>query len=270
MASADALYTARQVEKLVGLSKTFIRSLTVAGVLAPQDGERFTLQDLVVLKTAKGLKDARIAHRKIVQALQNVRRGLPEPRHLASVRLRPNGRNVEAMDAKGSRDALSGQMLLPLDAEVISPTTGKVPPTAARDTKYWFQLAIRQEASDQVAAENSYRRAISLEPCFGVAYVNLGAMLCEAKRCGEAVTLYDEALKHCGDSPLVHFNRGAALDDSGRPALAIEAYQRAIELDPALADAHYNLGVLMERLGDTQASLRHFSTYRRMHRDGTD
>lgn len=270
MASAGTLFSARQVEKLVGLSRTFILSLKAAGVLTNHERDNFTLQDLVVLRTARGLRDARISPRKIVQALKNVRSALPEPRHLASVRLRPNGRSVSATDAQGSRDALSGQMFLPIGEEQSASIAAEPQPTAARDAKYWFQLALRQEASDQVAAEASYRRAIELEPCFGVAYVNLGAMLCESKRCDEAVALYDEALQHCGDTPLVHFNRGAALEDAGRPALAVQAYQRALELDPVLADAHYNLGVLMERLGDTQASLRHFSAYRRLHRDGTD
>lgn len=269
MASAEAPYTARQLEKLVGLSRAFIRSLAAAGVLAPQEGDRFTLQDLVVLRTARGLRDARVSHRKIVQALKNVRGTLAQPRHLASVRLRSNGRSVEVIEAEGSRDALSGQMLLPLeDAGALR--VSESPPSPARDAKYWFQQAVRLEASDLDGAETSYRRAIFLEPCMGIAYVNLGAMLCEAKRCQEAVALYDDAIGHCGDIPLVHFNRGTALEDSGRPALAIEAYKRTLELDPSLADAHYNLAVLMERLGDTQASLRHFSTYRRLHRDGTD
>ena len=46
-----------------------------------------------------------------------------------------------------------------------------------------------------------------MDPCMGIAYVNLGAMLCESKRCDEAVALYDDALRHCGDTPLVHFNQ---------------------------------------------------------------
>lgn len=267
MVGAEASYSARQVEKLVGLSRAFIRSLADAGVLAFQDGERFTLQDLVVLRTAKGLRDARVSHRKIVQALKGVREALPAPRHVASVKLRSNGSTVVATDADGGRDAVTGQRLLPLDEALATGPADVAQPV--RDAKYWFTQAVRLEASDSVAAESAYRRAIDLEPCFGIAYVNLGAMLCEARRCNEAVALYDEAIEHCGDTPLVHFNRGTALEDSGRPALAIDAYKRALELDPKLADAHYNLGVLMERLGDTQASLRHFSSYRRMHRDGS-
>jgi len=258
-------FTLRQAERLVGLSKAFLQSLVDAGIVSPQVDGRLSLQDVVVLRTAKGLKDARIPPRKIVQALQNVRAELGESQHLAGVRLRPYGRSVEASDGAGARDAVSGQGLLPLE----EPAQRSVNPVSAasRDAKYWCQRAARLEATDTSAAELAYRRAIEMDACFSAAYVNLGAMLCEQKRCQEAVALYDDALQHCGDTPLVHFNRGAALEDSGRPALAVEAYKRALDLDPGLADAHYNLGVLMERLGDSQASLRHFNAYRRLHRD---
>lgn len=298
-------YSPRQVDKLVGLSKALLRSLTEQGLVQPNDAGRFSMQDLVVLRAAKGLRDARVSPRKILQALKNVRAGLPSTQHLASVRLRASGAEVQATDSGGLRDALSGQMLLPLDRaldgapettdvsqtpeatqtpEVFqtlqtsqtsqtpqTPPTLDAPPTPhapppARDARYWCRQAVRLEASDTVAAEHAYQRAIVLDPCHAAAYVNLGALLCETNRCSEAVALYDQALEHCGDTPLVHFNRGAALEDSGRPALAVDAYKRALELDEGLADAHYNLGVLMERLGDNQASLRHFNAYRRLHR----
>lgn len=268
--AVEHVYSPRQAEKLVGLSRTFIQTLVDAEVLHPGPAGEFSLQDIVVLRTAKGLRDARVPPRKIIQALRNVRASLPSPQHLASVRVRASGKSVEAADASGKHDAVSGQRLLALD-EPASPEANRsaaVPaPPAARDARYWCGQAVRLETSDAAAAETAYRRAIALDPCLSAAYVNLGAMLCEAKRCQEAVVLYDDALQHCGDTPLVHFNRGAALEDSGRPALAVDAYKRALELDGGLADAHYNLGVLMERLGDSQASLRHFSAYRRLHRE---
>lgn len=270
MAAAHA-YGPRQAEKLVGLSRAFIQTLVEADVLRPGPAGEFSLQDIVVLRTARGLKDARVPTRKIIQALKNVQASLPAPQHLASVRVRANGGTVEAADSSGKHDAVSGQRLLALDepigAQSGAPSTARTSPPPARDARYWCQQAVRLEATDTAAAEAAYRRAISLDPCFSAAYVNLGAMLCEAKRCMEAVALYDDALEHCGDTPLVHFNRGAALEDSGRPTLAVDSYKRALELDESLADAHYNLGVLMERLGDSQASLRHFSAYRRLHRE---
>lgn len=266
-------FTLRQAEQLVGLTSTFLRSLVKAGVIAPRQDGRISLQDIVVLRTAKGLRDARVPPGKIVAALKNVQAELSDAAHLSSVRVRADGRGVATSDADGARDALSGQRLLPLDGPLDEPSGGSISTVAAtlapptRDAAHWCRQAVRLEATDSAAAESAYRQAIAMDACYSAAYVNLGAMLCEQQRCLEAVALYDEALVHCGDTPLVHFNRGTALEDSGRPALAVDAYRRALELDPGLADAHYNLGVLMERLGDSQSSLRHFNAYRRLHRE---
>ncbi len=310
MPTADSGYSLRQAEKLVGLSRRFIQALVEADILrpspAPPDDWRFSLRDMVVLRTAKALRDARIPHRKVVQALRNVQASLGEDEHLASIRLRASGRAIEASDQGLRRDALSGQLLLPLedlssaatmaasacpasaassdafeasdsidasdDSRSPDPAAAsflKEAPTAAgTDSSIaWrrFQQALHLEASDAAAAEAAYRQAIALDPCLDVAYVNLGALLCESHRCTEAVTLYDGALAHCGDTPLIHFNRATALEDTGRLQQAVQAYEQALVLDPELADAHYNLSVLMERLGQTQASLRHLSAYRRLH-----
>lgn len=279
MPPADSGYSLRQAEKLVGLSRRFIQALVEADILRPSpaspDDWRFSLRDMVVLRTAKALRGARIPHRKVVQALRNVQASLGEEDHLASIRLRASGRAIEASDQGLRRDALSGQLLLPLEDPASSAPSAaplEAQPAAARadSSTAWrrFQQALHLEASDAEAAEAAYRQAIALDPCLDVAYVNLGALLCESHRCTEAVTLYDGALAHCGDTPLIHFNRGTALEDIGRLQQAVQAYERALVLDPGLADAHYNLGVLMERLGQTQASLRHLSAYRRLHPPG--
>jgi tetratricopeptide (TPR) repeat protein len=63
---------------------------------------------------------------------------------------------------------------------------------------------------------------------------------------------------------LIHFNLGVALDHLERLREAQASYGRSLELDPTLADAHYNLGRLREQLGDKRGALRHFSAYRRL------
>lgn len=94
--------------------------------------------------------------------------------------------------------------------------------------------------------------------------MNLGALLCELKRCDEAVQLYEEAFPRCPTSSLLLFNHAIALEDQGRLEDAVESYEQCVKVDPALADAHFNLGRLQEHLGDAQGALRHFSTYRRL------
>ena len=98
------------------------------------------------------------------------------------------------------------------------------------------------------------------------AYLNLGALLGDAGRYGELASLCDEALARCPPSALLHFNRGVALDHLERLAAAAASYERALSLDPTLADAHYNLARVREELGDPRAALQHFSAYRRLQR----
>jgi tetratricopeptide (TPR) repeat protein len=78
------------------------------------------------------------------------------------------------------------------------------------------------------------------------------------------VTLYDEAVLHCPDAPLIRFNRAVALEDLGRVEEAIASYETSLKLDPSLADAHFNIARLKERSGDARGALRHFNAYRRL------
>ncbi|MDR7299778.1 tetratricopeptide (TPR) repeat protein [Pelomonas aquatica] len=256
----DAPYPLRQALRLTGLTQRFLDRLVEQGVVAPRDGQRFSHQDVVVLRTAKALRDAGVPPRKVVQALRRVKDSLA-PGALSGVRLRAHAGGVEARTPDRQRiDAHTGQALLPFDDDEAAAVRPLADEPAAGE---WLRQAQALEASDSAAAEDAYRRALALDPCCSAAYINLGALLCEARRCEEAVALYEQALDHCEATPLVHFNRATALEDVGRPHQAVAAYERALALDPRLADAHYNLGVLLEQLGDHQGSLRHLNAYRR-------
>lgn len=257
---ADAPYPLRQALRLTGLTQRFLGSLVEEGVISPRDGQHFTHQDVVVGRTAKALRDAGVPARKVVQALRNVQASLA-PGTLSGVRLRAHAGAVEVRTADRQRiDAHTGQALLPFDDE---PAAAVQALAHEADAAYWLGQAQRLEASNSAAAEAAYRRAITLNPCCSPAYVNLGALLCETQRCEEAVALFEAALNHCEPTPLIHFNRATALEDVGRPHQAVAAYERALALDPGLADAHYNLGVLLDRLGDHPGALRHLNAYRR-------
>jgi tetratricopeptide (TPR) repeat protein len=53
------------------------------------------------------------------------------------------------------------------------------------------------------------------------------------------------------------YERGCALE-SNDPAAAVDAYRRAVALDPALADAHVNLGRLRHEAGDAAEAEAHY------------
>src|SRR2546422_2311073 len=79
-------YTTEEVARLLGLSPAQIRSYTRAAFLSPARaaggrGElRFSFQDLVLLRAAKGLMAARIPAAKIRSSLRRLKQQLPRDR----------------------------------------------------------------------------------------------------------------------------------------------------------------------------------------------
>jgi tetratricopeptide (TPR) repeat protein len=271
--TGDAQYTLKRIQEMLGLSRTVVTGLISAGFVTPTRGpgreHRFSFQDLMLLRTAYELQQANISPRKILRSLTKLRSELPEALPLTGLRITAVGADVAVRDRSGSWQADSGQLLMDFEVADVEGTVSFLRgPAEARGESGadWFARGASLEASDPAAAEAAYRHAIELEPGLTNAYLNLGAMLCESGRAGDAVTLYGDALAHISNEPLIHFNRAIALEDQNRPEDALAAYGDALALDDAFADAHYNAGVLLERCGDAQGALRHFSAYRRLGR----
>ena len=81
-------YGVRDVERLLRLPRSTIRALIAAGFVSPARGPRnawlFSFQDLIVLRTAQALADAKVPPRRITQSLQ--RAAPPPSRRHAAVR----------------------------------------------------------------------------------------------------------------------------------------------------------------------------------------
>jgi tetratricopeptide (TPR) repeat protein len=137
----------------------------------------------------------------------------------------------------------------------------------AHESVDWFRRGEALESSDPAGAETAYRQAIKDRPTLAAPYLNLGALLCEAGRCHEAVDLYRGALGEVGHEPIVHFNLAIALEDQDDIEGAMNSYERALQLDSDFADAHFNLGMLLQNTGNVQGALRHFNAYRRLDRE---
>ena len=95
-------YTTRDVAKLLGLSEAQVRSQARVGYLAPDRGPRnsyrFSFQDLVLLRTAKALSEARIAPRRIRRALRTLISQLPAGRSLSGLRISSEGHRIVVRD----------------------------------------------------------------------------------------------------------------------------------------------------------------------------
>ena len=265
-------FTLRRVQAMLGLSRTIVAGLIAEGFVAPTRGKRnewrFTFQDLMLLRTAHALQASKIPPRRILRSLARLKANLPQELPLTGLRITAIGADVAVRDRSGQWQADSGQLLMDFD---VAPLAGSVAflardtsPSAPPGAPAWFERGLALEATDPAAAEAAYRQALVLAPDLVEAYLNLGAMLSDASRFAELATLSDEAVAHCPGSALVHFNRAVALDHLERLPEAAASYEQSLVLDPALADAHYNLGRLHEQLGDKRGALRHFNAYRRL------
>jgi tetratricopeptide (TPR) repeat protein len=268
-------YTTSDVARLLGLSAGRVRSLARAGVLSPDRGPRgalrFSFQDLVLLRTARALSEARLPARRIRRALRRLVDQLPRGRSLSELRITAEGDRVVVRDEQTAWQPDSGQLLLDFTVAELATRAGPVARRLARDARRaeeelsanrWFALGLDLEAAAPDDARDAYRRALELDPAHVDARLNLGRLLQESGRVAEAEAHYRAVLEGEGPTPTAAYNLGTALEDQGRTGEAIAAYRVALAADARFADAHFNLARLYERTGRRAAAIRHFRAYR--------
>ncbi len=156
-----------------------------------------------------------------------------------------------------------------------------------------YMMGRLHETQDRLAeAESSYRRAVALAPAHARAHNNLGAVLHLQGRLAEALESYRRAVELDPDLPEANHNfaslgrdplaferaaeglrrrlaaqprdaaswniLGNACRELGRHAEAIDAYERAIAIDPQFADAHFSLGQVLLQCGDYRRGWQEF------------
>jgi tetratricopeptide (TPR) repeat protein len=275
-------YGVGDVERMLNLSRSTIRGLISRGFVAPARGPRreyrFSFQDLLVMRTARALVQAKVPARRIGRSLNALRRQLPQSVPLTGLTICAVGNDVVVRKGVNRWQAESGQYLLELDVNVtgdslqiveMGPGASKGrapggPKEAADDAQGWFERGLSEEDRDVKTALEAYERCRKLDVRHVAARINLGRLLHEAGRLEDAQRVYREALRECEPDPTLYFNLGVLLEDSARNDEAIEAYLQALTEDPDFADAHYNLARLYETLGKPQHAIRHLREYRRL------
>jgi tetratricopeptide (TPR) repeat protein len=267
-------YSTKDVAALLGLPPERVRSYVRAGFLAPRQGPRgeyyFSFQDLVLLRTAKGLLAAHVPRRRVKLALQNLRHQLPGDQPLTGVRISAEGHHVVVRDGHDLWNPESGQKLFDFELAELAREASALPlrpvepeerPESAED---WFGRAVELEEDFPDEAMAAYRKALELDSRLADAHLNLGRMLHDRARLAEAEACYRSALVARPEDATAAYNLGVALQDLGRLRDAAEAYATAVALDGSLADAHFNLAGLYEELGEPEAAFRHLRTYRKL------
>ena len=269
-------FSVQDVERVLRLSRSTIRGLIKTGFVQPARGPKrqllFSFQDLIVLRAARALLEAKISRRRITRSLEDLRRRLPEQMPLSGLSISAVGDRVVVRDGKNHFQVDDGQYVLGLDVSVENgvlrvvehkeKAAPEAPPAETADE--WFDKALQLEDTDAKAAQAAYEQAVKLEPTYSAAWINLGRLLHTRHDEKKAELVYRRALQECGTDSVLLFNLGVVLEDLGKLDDAINAYQSAITEDPTLADGHFNLARLYEAQGKEQHALRHLGQYRRL------
>ena len=273
-------YSVRDVERVLRLSRSTIRGLIDVGFVTPTRGPRreyrFSFQDLIVLRAARALIQAKVSRRRIRRSLEDLRKHLPETMPLSGLSICAVGDRVVVRDGNSHCQVDGGQYVLGLDVSVedgvlrvverefaaaapMKPPRRRETPRIGSTTRW-----ISKRTATSTRRIEAYEQTVALDAQNVAAWINWGRLLHERGNKREAEAVYRRALEQCGPDSVLMFNLGVLLEDLGRTQAALEAYQAAVGEDPALADCHYNLARLYESLGQPQHAIRHLGQYRRL------
>jgi len=262
-------YGSKDLQRLLGVSPAVIRSMVRAGYVAPQRGAggrlEYSFQDLVALRTVRGLKAARIPTRRILRCLNALRSSLPDSAPLTGLSITAVGDEIAVREGTARWEGQSGQYLLAFDITMEGGELRFLEPARAAapidDCAARFERALELEEIDIDGALTAYRHCIAADAGDLSPYINGGRLLHGAGRLAEAEALYRSVAE---PDAVVLFNLAVLLEDQDRLAEATQIYAQVLAMDASFADAHYNLARLYGVAGNERESLRHLSAYRRL------
>src|SRR2546426_1700802 len=224
-------YTSRDVAKLLGLTVAQVRGFARDGFLTPGRGPRgellFSFQDLVILRTAKGLVAARIATRRIRRALRRLRTELPRGRSLAELRITAEDDRIVVSDGESTWSPESDQMQIDF---AISDLATRAAPMARRTARAarlieqdlsaqdWYDLGLELEVAAPAEARDAYRRAVQLDAHHAHAHLNPRPLLHQQRLVEEAERHYPVALRESPQHATAAVKLAIRPGDPGPPA----------------------------------------------------
>ncbi|MFU8813897.1 MAG: tetratricopeptide repeat protein [Pseudomonadales bacterium] len=229
-------HTTSEVSELLGLTPTQIRHFVRRSLVVPERGEngeyRFSFQDVVMLRTVKNLMESRVSSRRAVRALLNVRAGLEQGKTLAAVRIFADGSTVLVREDNQLWEAETGQTYF--DFEQAAP--------ALKVARIGHDDLMGRELATEVACDVSgdYRHLDQRR---------------SSDECADPDLIVAREADCLGSDEW--YNLGLDLEDANSPR-SLDAYAKAIELDPHNADAHVNLGRLLQLRGDLERARQHY------------
>jgi tetratricopeptide (TPR) repeat protein len=249
------MFQAREVATIVGLAESRIRYWAQTGFVGPslKRGGRpiYSFQDLVAVKTAKELLDRGLTMQRVRKSLEALRAQLPDvAQPLSQLRVLSDGERLVVIDDGARFEPLSGQLVLDFDVSALAGAAAQI----AQLREPSSETASPQETPEPIARAV----AVAAEPPPSHAYgayregLRLAAL---PGRADEARAAFERALALDPTLAAAHTNLGLLAHAAGRRDEARAAFERALALDAAQPEARYNLGNLRDEEGDTDGAL---------------
>lgn len=268
-------FSTRDAARILQSTEARIRTWARMGEVVPQSGPggrlEFTFQQLLLLRTTRGLLEAGIPARRIRRVWSSLRRQLAADLPLTSIRILADGDRAIAWDGKAPWQPDSGQFLLDFDAAEIAKRAGENPAPSglaiggvaeapgAPDVRPLVRSVTAETRAPDAEASTAVVEAptvVAEEPTTGAGTPTLSAeqwfhLACELESTSpvEARQAYLQALEADPDFADAHVNLGRLDHEAGALGKAEAHYQSAVRCAPEDATGHFNLAVLLEDLG---------------------
>jgi choline-sulfatase len=124
----------------------------------------------------------------------------------------------------------------------------------------WYQLGLLSGPSAPEAGQASFEKAIAIQPNFSAGQRELGMVLFQQKNYFGAAPHLEKAIRLGLEDARLHNFLGICYNHTNRSAKAVVEFQRAIKLDPKLAEAHLNLAFALQLLHRAQGAREEYAT----------
>jgi tetratricopeptide (TPR) repeat protein len=136
----------------------------------------------------------------------------------------------------------------------------KLAQASPRDPLYPYWMGrLDYDIQNMPGAAANFKKAIALDPDFMKAYDNLGLCLEAMGNNDDAIEQYQHAIRlnreHNIHSPWPPLNLGALMARLNRLPEAEPLFRESLQFDPSFAQAHYQLGLLLQKQGKTTLAI---------------
>lgn len=148
-------------------------------------------------------------------------------------------------------DTFSDNWMLWNDAVTKNPDTSLTGSERGYNNRGFASLELGRDQE----ALNDFKKAISLNPKYADAHLNVGIALFKQGKLDQALQSYDQAIGLKPEFSDAYLNRGVVLLNGNRLNDAIEDFNRTLQINPWNAEALSNRGLTYARFGRPQDGL---------------